>query len=176
MKTVLTVLLFFGFAAFSANLKSESLRGKSPLKSVAIGNPLPDFTLSRPSGEKVALSEVVRENKLVLINFWASWCGPCRVEMPGFEKLYTARNREGFTILAVNEDEKRPQMDAFLQKKPVSFPVLLDDNSGLMRRFGVRSLPTTILVGGDGKVRGVYEGMQSLDAHVEAELKAKPSK
>src|SRR5688572_28013806 len=159
MKTALTIFLVCAFAAFSVKVKRDLRQEKSPLETIKIGQAMPDFTLLNPDGTEFTLTKSLDENKIVMINFWASWCAPCRVEMPGFEKLYKARSKDGFLILAVNEDEERAKMDEYLAEKPVSFPVLLDKEGELMKTFGVRALPTTILVGSDGKVSAVYEGV-----------------
>jgi peroxiredoxin len=96
---------------------------------------MPDFLLPDLSGKTVKLSEVTGDNKIVMVNFWASWCGPCRVEMPTFEKLYNAQKSKGFTILAIAEDKERPKLDAYLKQKPVSFPVLIDQDGALAKQF-----------------------------------------
>jgi len=172
MKTALFTVLLAGFAVFSALVKHELRTEKSPLEALSIGQPMPDFTLTDRSGAKVTLSQVVKQNKIVAINFWASWCGPCRLEMPGFEKEYASKRAQGFALLAINEDERREAMDEYLTRAPVTFPVLLDTDGAVMKRFGVRALPTTVIVGGDGKIRMVTEGMQQLlGMFVDAELR-----
>jgi len=177
MKTALVIIFLCGFSVFSAIVKNELRIGKSPLATLTVGQAMPNFTLRDPAGAETTLSKVTAEKKLVMINFWASWCAPCRLEMPGFEKLYTSKNKDGFVILAVNEDEERSKLDAYLKEKPLTFPVLLDPDSALMKQFGVRALPTTILVGGDGKILEVIEGVQEyLEYSVEANLKADPNK
>jgi peroxiredoxin len=168
--------LVAGCAVFSVLVKNELRADHSPIESLQIGQPMPDFTLTDRSGAQVALHQVLQENKIVAINFWASWCGPCRLEMPGFEKAYATKHGDGFGLLGINEDDKREDMDAYLAKKPVTFPVLLDADSALMKRLGVRALPTTVLVGGDGRIRMVTEGVQEyLEIFVDAQLKAAPT-
>ena len=171
MKTALALAAIVGFAIFSVLVKNELRADRSPIAALQIGQPMPDFTLTDLSGAEVSLSRVVKENKLVVINFWASWCGPCRLEMPGFEKLYKAKQKEGFAILGVNVDSKRDDMTDYLSRKPVTFPILIDTGSALMQRLGVRVLPTTILVGADGRIKMVTEGIHEyLSAFVEMEL------
>ena len=176
MKTALTIVFLALFVAFSVKVKTDLRREQSPLEAIKIGQMMPDFTLPNPAGADVTFNQVKGQNKVIVINFWASWCAPCRIEMPGFEKMYQAKKQNGLLILAVNEDEERLKMDEYLTKKPVSFPVLVDRDSELMKRFGVRALPTTIVVNSDGKVQMVYEGLQEyLEYLVEAQLKASPS-
>jgi cytochrome c biogenesis protein CcmG/thiol:disulfide interchange protein DsbE len=93
--------------------------------------------------------------------------------MPGFEKEYIAKRDQGFALLGVNEDAKRTDMDDYLAKKPVSFPVLIDSEAALMKRLGVRVLPTTVLVGGDGKIRLVNEGvLDYMNVFIDTQLKS----
>src|SRR5678816_2224599 len=111
MKTTLTVLLFVLFGAFSIKVKNDLRREKSPLEAVQIGQTLADFTLPSASGTDITFSQARAQNKVVMINFWASWCAPCRIEMPSFEKMYQSKKDSGLLILAVNEDEERGKMD-----------------------------------------------------------------
>jgi peroxiredoxin len=172
MKAV-AVLVVIGFAVLSVSVKNELRRERSPVAALTIGQPMPGFTLKDPSGSDVSLDQVVKDNKVVAINFWASWCGPCRLEMPGFEKLYEKRHKDGFVILGINEDQKPSDMADYLRDRPVTFPVLLDANGELLKRLGLEALPTTILVGHDGKILQVVQGvMPYLSAFVEAELKS----
>jgi thiol-disulfide isomerase/thioredoxin len=135
---------------------------------------MPDFTLPDVNGQTVKLSDVCRDNQVVLINFWASWCTPCRMEMPEFEELYRSNKANGFTILAINVDKDRAKADAYLQNKPVSFPILIDKGGELSNRLKIESLPTTILVRHDGKVESVYEGVEPYIRYtVESDLRQK---
>ena len=135
---------------------------------------MPDFSLPDANGQMVKFSDVSRNNQVVMINFWASWCMPCRMEMPDFEKMYAAKKTKGFTILAINEDKEREKADAYLKSKPVTFPILIDGDGAIAKRFGIEALPTTILVGRDGKVLQVVEGVEPyIEFVVENELREK---
>ena len=160
LKTAVAVLFLCLFAGFSIALKTELRREKSPVAALKIGEPMPDFELPDPTGKTVKLSEVSRDKKIVVVNFWATWCGPCRVEMPSFEKLYREQKNNGFIILAIAEDKDRAKLDQYLKDKPVSFPVLIDQDNALAERFKIESFPTTVLVGEGGKIREVHEGVQ----------------
>ena len=172
MKIAAAIVFLCLFAWFSIALKTELRREKSPVAALKIGETMPDFEIPDASGKMVKLAETIHGKKLVMINFWASWCGPCRVEMPSFEKLYTSQKNSGFVILAIAEDKEREKLDEYLREKPVSFPVLIDQNNSLSEKFKIQALPTTVLVGGDGKIKQVHEGVQPyLTFSVQAELK-----
>ncbi|PYI93408.1 MAG: hypothetical protein DME97_06640 [Verrucomicrobia bacterium] len=160
MKLALSLLLLGAFAVFSFTVKNRLNTKESPVTALKLSAPMPDFTLPDASGQPVKFSDVSRQNKLVLINFWATWCTPCRMEMPEFEKIYGAKKTQGFTILAISEDAEREKLDTYLKNKPVSFPVLIDKDGALAKQFGIRALPTTILVDRDGKVQQVIEGVE----------------
>jgi peroxiredoxin len=174
MKIAIATLLVCAFAIFSVRVKNRLNTKTSPLTEVKLHEPMPDFSLPDANGQMVKLSEVSRNNHIVMINFWASWCVPCRMEMPDFEKLYGAQKTKGFTILAINEDKEREKADAYLKSKPVTFPILIDADGTIAKRFGIEALPTTILVGRDGKVLRVIEGVEPyLEFVVENELREK---
>jgi thiol-disulfide isomerase/thioredoxin len=97
---------------------------------------------------------------LVMIQFWGAWCGGCRLEMPSLEKLYRDTTNKGLEILAVDVGDSTRALDAYLRRKPVSFPVLRDSEGAVTKRFGVRAFPTTVLVGSDGRVARVIEGVE----------------
>jgi len=130
-----------------------------------------DFTLPGNSGENVRLSEHVGE--VVMINFWASWCAPCREEMPLLDDLHEKYRDLGFTILGVNLDEKRQDAEKILKKIPVGFPVLFDPKSEISRLYSVKAMPTTILIDRDGNVRALHKGyMPGFVDQYENEVKA----
>ncbi len=153
-------------------MKTELRRDSSPTSAIKLREPLQDFTLADVNGRPVKFSELAKGKKLVAINIWATWCAPCRMEMPGFEQLYHDKKGDGFLLIAVSEDEERPKLDAYLKAKPLSFPVLVDRDQKLGKRLGITALPTTILVGADGKVQRVEEGVQPYFKYeVEASLR-----
>ena len=116
----------------------------------------PDFTLKSHNGENLRLSEL--RGEVVMINFWASWCGPCRQEMPLLEELYSEYQPLGFTILGVNVEEDSSKAKAMLSEIPVSFPVLFDNRSQVSKLYDVVAMPSTILVDRDGNVRYLHHG------------------
>jgi len=179
LKTALLVVCLCGFAFFSVHLKTELRHERSPIAALKLKEPMPDFTVTDLAGKSVKFSDLSRGKRLVAINFWATWCGPCRMEMPGFEKLFREQAGKGFTFLAINEDRERPKLDAYLKQKPVTFPVLIDPDQKVSEKLGINALPTTILVGADGRVQQVLEGVQPyLHYQIENLLRAeaKPKK
>ncbi|MEY4484782.1 MAG: hypothetical protein RL693_2234 [Verrucomicrobiota bacterium] len=174
MKVTCSILLFCLFAALSVTVKNQLLREKSPLEALPIGGAMPAFTLPDRTGNLVMFGKGPPPAKLTMINFWATWCGPCRIEMPGFEKLYAAKQKDGFLILSINVDEKQSDLDTYLMSKPVSFPVLLDSDGALAEQLGIRAYPTTILVDDEGKILQVIEGLAPyLEFMIEAHLHTK---
>jgi peroxiredoxin len=119
-------------------------------------SPAPDFTLKSSGGENLRLSEF--RGEVVMINFWASWCGPCRQEMPLLDELYSQYKPMGFTILGVNVEEDSAQAKQMLKDSPVNFPVLFDNQSQVSKLYNVVAMPSTVLVDRDGNVRYLHQG------------------
>jgi peroxiredoxin len=115
----------------------------------------PDFTLPNVDEQQVSLRQY--RGKVVFLNFWATWCIPCREEMPALEQLYQTFQRQDLVILAINLKEGAEQVKTFFQKRTLSFPALLDQNGAVFRDYSVAGMPTTYLIGRDGKLlaRGV---------------------
>jgi peroxiredoxin len=105
----------------------------------------PEFVLPDLSGAPVRLSD--HEGKVILLNFWATWCPPCRAEMPSMEKLYQAYRDRGLVILAVSSDRTgKPVVESFVRERGVTFPILLDPEGNVFAQYGVRGLPTSYLL------------------------------
>lgn len=115
-----------------------------------------DFTLKSRSGENVKLSE--QRGTVVMINFWASWCGPCRKEMPIIDALYKKYSKYGFTVLGVNVDDKEQNAIRTLKKIPVEFPILFNPENSIAELYGVSAMPTTIFVDRNGNKRYIHAG------------------
>jgi thiol-disulfide isomerase/thioredoxin len=140
------VLLF----ALSAACSSDPPQAP-PAGPVAPGQPAPDFTLSDLDGRSYTLSQL--RGKVVIVNFWASWCPPCRAEMPSMEQLHRELSGKGLVMLAINiEKEGRSTVPKFLAATPHSFPVLLDDREVVQRRYGVNKFPESFIVRKDGVI------------------------
>ena len=121
-----------------------------------VGKPAPDFALRSMKGPSVRLSEHLGE--VVVVNFWATWCGPCRQEMPLLDALYGKYKQAGLVLLSVNIDENVEPAVEMAQTLKVSYPVLLDARKEVSRAYDVGAMPVTVLVDRAGVVRYVSEG------------------
>jgi thiol-disulfide isomerase/thioredoxin len=121
-----------------------------------VNKPAPDFALRSMQGPSVRLSEHLGE--VVVINFWATWCGPCRQEMPLLDALYGKYKQAGLVLLSVNIDDKVEPAIEMAQTLKVSYPVLFDARKEVSRAFDVGAMPVTVLVDRAGVVRYVSEG------------------
>jgi peroxiredoxin len=130
--------------------------GSSFASSGLTGQDAPDFALKSASGSNLRLSEY--RGDVVMINFWATWCGPCRQEMPLLNDLYTRYNRVGFSLLGVNIDDDSSRALEMAEELGVSFPVLFDDRKEVSKLYQVEAMPVTVLVDREGKVRHVHLG------------------
>jgi peroxiredoxin len=111
----------------------------------------PEFALPGLSGSPVRLSD--HQGKVILLNFWATWCPPCRAEMPSMETLYQTYRDRGLVILAVSGDRAgRSVVESFVQDRGVTFPILMDANGEVFAQYGVRGLPTSYLLDRRGRV------------------------
>ncbi len=131
----------------------------------------PDFTLKSRSGENIKLSEL--RGEVVMLNFWASWCGPCRQEMPLLDALHARYKALGFRLLGVNVDEDSASAQALLDEIPVSFTILFDPKNRLADRYAIEAMPTTILIDRDGRRRYMHLGyLPGYEQDYEREIKA----
>lgn len=120
------------------------------------GRPAPDFALKSSTGENLRLSEY--RGDVVMINFWATWCGPCRQEMPLLDGLYQRYQRVGFNLLGVNIDDDSRRAMRMIEELGVNFPVLFDAAKKVSEEYDVEAMPMTFLVDREGTVRYVHYG------------------
>lgn len=147
MKGLRTTLLGALLSAFAlTSLAASDLTGQSA----------PDFVLKSSTGENLRLSE--HRGDVVMINFWATWCGPCRQEMPLLDDLYARYGRVGFSLLGVNIDDDARRAMQMIDELGVNFPVLFDDTKEVSRLYQVEAMPVTVLVDREGTVRHVHHG------------------
>jgi len=109
----------------------------------------PDFTLSTPEGKKISLRDY--RGKIVFLNFWASWCTPCREEMPSMEKLYQEFKDSNFVVLAVNVKDRKQDAVNFVKEMKINYPIALDPDGQVGLLYGAWGLPTTYLIGPKGE-------------------------
>ncbi len=119
----------------------------------------PDFVLPDASGRNVALHNF--NGQVVLINFWASWCGPCREEMPLLDELHKRYAPLGFTMLGVNVEEDSAAARKFLSATPVSFPILFDRENAISQLYDVIAMPSTVIVDRQGQIRYIHHGYEA---------------
>lgn len=125
----------------------------------AVDGAAPDFTLQSRDGEAVSLSQF--RGQVVMVNFWATWCGPCREEMPHLEALHQRYSALGFTLLGVNVEENSSDAAAWLEETPVSFSVLYDPENRVSELYDVIAMPSTVIVDRQGNVRFLHHGYQA---------------
>ncbi|MBN1837460.1 MAG: TlpA family protein disulfide reductase [Spirochaetales bacterium] len=146
---VLSALLLLSAALPAAELTPEEIRavGLQPLKE---GTAIVDFELEALGGQSRSLSSF--KGKVVFLNFWATWCGPCRHEMPSMERLYQRLKDRGLEVVAVNLQEDAKAVERFVSEHGLTFPILLDRTGRVGATYGARSIPITYIVDRDGFV------------------------
>ena len=150
IKIIKFVIVFFLTAFLIIGCDNSTLEQSVP-KGGLVGNVAPDFTLTDMQGQQVSLSQF--RGKVVIINFWATWCPPCREEMPSMERLYRDYQDKGLVMLAVNVDENGQQAVAkFLQRTPHSFPILIDSKNVAQNTYGVFRFPESFIIDRNGVV------------------------
>ena len=129
----------------------------TPMTFAAVSSgPAGNFTLKNAAGQNIKLSEF--RGQVVLINFWASWCGPCRQEMPHLDAIHKKYEPLGFTVFGVNVEQDREMADKILRDIPVTFPILFDDENTVSKLYDVDAMPVTVLVDRNGEVRFMHKG------------------
>jgi peroxiredoxin len=121
-----------------------------------VGTGAPDFTLQTAAGSNLRLTE--QRGQVVMLNFWATWCGPCKQEMPHLNKLYEKYHASGFVLLGMNIDDDPRTAIATAAKLGVHFPVLLDTDKKVSRLYDLSEMPSTVLIDRDGRVRFIHLG------------------
>lgn len=129
--------------------------------SVTVAGAAPDFTLRSAAGPNLRLQE--QRGRVVMVNFWATWCGPCRQEMPHLNRLYGKYRDAGFTLLGVNIDEDQGKAIGLAARLGLGFPVLLDTDKRVSRLYDLSTMPSTVLIDRDGRVRYVHLGYRDGD-------------
>jgi len=145
LKTTALFLLTVATFVLSTNAMATIVKGKAP-----------DFTLKSAKGDNMKLSE--HRGEVVMINFWASWCAPCREEMPILNDMYRRYRDMGFTLLGINVEEDPDGAKKMIKDLKVIFPVLYDTSNSVSELYNVEAMPSTILVDRDGNMRYLHRG------------------
>ncbi len=151
-------LLAIGLSACSGGGSAES--AAPDLEVAPVENALaPDFKLTDMDGNVVQLSDY--RGKVVLVNFWATWCPPCVMEMPTLQDRYAKYGGKDFVVLAVDVDETELPVQAFMARNGLSFPVMIDEGGELYQLYQVRGLPSSYLIDEQGVIRGIHIGVMT---------------
>ncbi len=150
-------LFFCGFCLFSltamgpAGPREAKKENLSPFEIDKLANnQAPDFTLKDIHGSSLSLSSL--KGKVVLLNFWATWCPPCKAEMPSFNKLYKEMKPRGFEIIAVSNDNAIRYVKEYLSKNSFDFVILWDENQIVTKKYKIFTVPTTLLIDRNGVI------------------------
>lgn len=168
---LLAVLAFFVVREFVDFGSDDSVAADEQIENaqveetgLQIGETAPDFTLTNMQGEPMTLSDY-RGSKVIL-NFWASWCGPCRSEMPDMQKFYEATQDDNIEVLAVNLthfERQREHVDEFVEEFGLTFPIPLDEENEQYDAYEVLTIPTTYFIDEDGVIQAKHLGPMTYD-------------
>lgn len=145
MRFVKTALILFCTLIFPLSVHSAG-----------VGDNAPSFILKDLKGNTVTLDSL--KGKVVFLDFWASWCGPCKEELPELEALYKKYSKEGFEVVGVSVDKSESKVVEFLEKRPVSFTILTDTKGQVAESFGLPGMPTGYFIGRDGVIQYKHVG------------------
>jgi peroxiredoxin len=167
---VLGAVIFFGVPAQSVAPSAEIELQPVPVNEpgLLMGSPAPDFALSRPDGGAVRLADY--RGQVVLLNFWATWCLPCRSEMPLIQQTYDDLGGQGFVALGVNFDESAAAVISFAEELELDFPLLLDPGGEVQRLYRVIGYPTSVILDREGRISAYHIGIlakSQLDDYLE---------
>ncbi|MCJ7839421.1 thiol-disulfide oxidoreductase ResA [Lederbergia sp. NSJ-179] len=148
-----TVILIVLFAAVAFTLYASLTKDKAK---IAIGDKAPDFVLTDMEGNKHQLSEY--RGKGVFINFWATWCKPCKVEMPDINSQYNDYKGQDVVVLGINMGDSNLLINSFLDKHDLDFPILKDKSKDVAGDYNIYKLPATVIIDSDGVIVDIVEG------------------
>jgi len=147
----LAALAFLNLALAGCAQPEEPIR-----RGIQVGRVAPDWTLEGLDGGSASLDDY--RGQVVLLNFWATWCGPCRDEIPDLEAVYQARKKQGFVVLGLAVEEPRETVAPFVEEMGITYPVLLDVQGSVKKVFRVSGLPMSLLIDGQGVIRVRHVG------------------
>ncbi len=145
---------FLSVLLFSAGCSALESNSPGPAESALGSAPL--FVLTDVQGQDITLQDVLKAHKAVLINFWATWCPPCREEIPDLIRLQEQYGKQSFTVLGVDIAESPAKVSGFMDQMGINYPVVLDKKQKVAQQYRVVGIPTSILLSHEGKVLGEY--------------------
>ena len=152
----IAVMLIVGGIVVLFWMGEQGTEKPTPIQSAQIGATAANFQLPSLSGEPVALSDY--QGQVILVNTWATWCPPCKAEMPGINEFYQTHQNDGFVVLAINSQEDAATVQRFITAQGFTFPVLLDTRASVLDQYKVRGLPTSFVIDRDGIIRYIHTG------------------
>ena len=152
----IAILLIGGGIAVLFWMGEQRTEKPAPAPSAQIGATAANFQLPSLSGESVALSDY--RGQVILVNAWATWCPPCKAEMPAIHEFYQTHQNDGFVVLAINSQEDAATVQRFITAQGFTFPVLLDIQASVLDQYQVRGLPTSFIIDRDGILRYIHTG------------------
>ncbi|MBI5204505.1 MAG: TlpA family protein disulfide reductase [Nitrospirae bacterium] len=171
MKKTFAIIVISSLLIFASSCQKKE--GEVEIKPPSIGDTAPDFTLKGINGNTISLADY--KGKVVMVEFWATWCPPCRELAPILEKIHKKYKDKGFIILAlVSRDEGEAAIKSFIKEHGITYPVLLADQE-TMRHYGVSSIPVNFIINKEGRVVSIHMGntqdiMQELTTEIESLL------
>ncbi|TDF99306.1 thiol-disulfide oxidoreductase ResA [Paenibacillus piri] len=162
---IFSAVMIIGALTLINNLYAKD---KKPVE----GSKAPDFALAGLDGKKHQLSDF--KGKTVVVNFWGTFCPPCKNEMPAIQHQYDKRNVQQVEFLGLNLGESKITVQNFVEQYKISFPILLDDNEEIRKRYGVMQYPTTFFIGPDGKIAKIRIGEMD-EAFIEQTIASIPA-
>ena len=139
------------------------------MTALKIGSAAPAFSAQDQNGNKVSLKDF--KGKAVLINFWATWCQPCKNELPSMQRIYEILGSEGVEVIAISIDRnKKERVEQYIKNYNLTFPILLDPRQKVRKDYFILGLPTSYLIGSDGKLKGFISGAREWDSNDSKEM------
>ncbi len=161
---LIAVILVAGFAWTAASRVSSSAQATRDSGRRAT----PDFTLDTLDGGRFTLS--AQAGKPVIVNFWATWCPPCRAELPAFEEVYRGYHDKGLIVVGVDVAESPEVVAQYVQQVGLTFPIALDASGEVTELYHIQGMPTTLFVGRDGKIKDMVIGGPLTRAAIESKI------
>ena len=149
------MLIALALASVSSEKSSTVKERTAPIKDAVA----PNFETMTLAGDTVNLHDY--RGQVVLVNFWATWCPPCKAEMPDIDAYYAANKEKGLVVLAVNAQEPAATVRSFIEQRSFTFPVLLDEKGEIVQQYRIRSFPTSLIIDREGVIHYIQTGMIS---------------